>query len=170
MPTGLVLSGGVNSADHCHTFPRLISFLRDAGCYVALLQPASMGRVPGDALGEVLRQFSGLADSGAEHWDALAEWYRASTAGAEAAAAGDDSGDEQQEEPEAEEEGSRHEARHKRQRGAARGAAADVAAAVEAAERAARPLVVVVEGTEGVHVQCLRDLILLASEVRRRHR
>ena len=80
LPTGLVLAGGVNSADHCRTFPNLAAYLRGQGCYVALLQPHTFGRVPGEAIGETLRQMSGLADSRAEHMAALVQWYRDETA------------------------------------------------------------------------------------------
>lgn len=157
VPTGLVLAGGVNSADHCHTFPRLAAFLRQHGCYAALLHPHSLGKVPGDAIGEVLRQLSGMAASKAEHMDALRQWYQdetgagrqqaAAAAGGEAAAA--PGGDQQ--------------ARGLRQRPAA-AAAAGCATAAQLASRQ-RPLVVIVEGTESVDEKCLRDFILTASEV-----
>ena len=44
--------------------PSLVTSLH--GAYVALLHPHSFGRVVGDALNEVLRQFSGL-DTQAQH-------------------------------------------------------------------------------------------------------
>lgn len=88
LPTGLVLAGGVNSADHCRTFPSLAEHLRKAGCYVALLQPAGFGKSPGEAAGEILRQLSGLKDSKAEHMDALVQWYQDETGAALASGAG----------------------------------------------------------------------------------
>lgn len=165
LPTGLVLAGGVNSADHCRTFPHLAAFLRQHGCYVALLQPASLGRAAGDATGEVLRQWSGLGASKAEHVDALAAWYADET-GADLAAAPEP----QQPEPQADEEAAGGGAAGRSRAGRelrARPAAAAVAGPSDAqlANRQ-RPLVVVVEGTECVDVQALRDLIQLSSEVR----
>lgn len=168
LPTALVLAGGVNSADHCTTFPNLAGFLRRSGCRAALLSPATFGRFPGDAVGEILRQLSGRADSREELLDDLVHWYReetgvpppedpfhpfqaaqpATTAAAEAADPGESAA-------------SGHadaDARQLRARGAARPTPAQQAAR-------AQPLVVVVEGTEGVDARCLRDFIACASEV-----
>ncbi|KAL4437146.1 hypothetical protein ABPG75_004285 [Micractinium tetrahymenae] len=175
LPAALVLAGGVNSADHCTTFPALAAFLRQHGCCVALMQPASFGKVPGDAVSEVLRQVSGLATSRADDLSALVQWYRDETGGLAAAAGqvghqgqqqeggseSDDSADEQ------ETAAGQPEGRRLRQRPAAGGATAVAAAAAAAAQQAAnrqRPLVVVVENTEGVDVQCLRDFVVAASE------
>lgn len=44
------------------------------GCYAALLQPHTFGRVPGEAINRTLRQFSGL-DTPAQHLAALIAWY-----------------------------------------------------------------------------------------------
>lgn len=184
LPTGLVLAGGVNSADHCRTFPHLAAFLRQHGCYVALLQPASLGRSAGDALGEVLRQWSGLGASKAEHVEALAAWYADETgAGLEAAAPAAQQQTEQQRRQQGEEDESGGDededaadggeecvagrvvaGRLLRQRPAAGAAAAGPSDAQLAARQ--RPLLVVVEGTECVDLQALRDFITLTSEVR----
>ena len=160
LPTGLVLAGGVNSADHCHTFPNLAAYLRSQGCYMALLQPHTFGRVPGDAIGETLRQMSGLAESRAEHMAALQQWYRDETAaGAEAPAPAA----EKKQAEAAAAGGSKPEVRHLRQRAPAGG---PPAASAEQLANRQRPLVVIVEGTESVDCHCLRDFILTASEVR----
>ena len=71
VPTGLVLAGGVNSADHAATFPNLAAHLRAGGCYAALLSLASFGRSPSEALNAMLCQLAGL-DSRAGDWAALA--------------------------------------------------------------------------------------------------
>jgi origin recognition complex subunit 3 len=161
LPTGLVLAGGVNSADHCRTFPNLAAYLRRHGCYVALLQPHTFGKGPGDAIGETLRQMSGLTESRAEHMAALQQWYRDETAAGAAGPA--PAAEEDQVEAAAAAGGSKPEARHLRQRAPAGGRPA--ATAQQLANRQ-RPLVVIVEGTESVDCHCLRDFILTASEVR----
>lgn len=177
LPAGLVLAGGVNSADHCTTFPALAAFLRRHGCYVAVMQPASFGRVPGDAIGEVLRQLSGLARSRVEHLEGLAQWYHDETGGFMAAAeqqgqqAQQQEGDSESEDSEDEQGAAEDQAegRRLRRRQAAGGAAAAAATAAAAAKQATnrqKPLVVIVENTEAVDVQCLRDFVLAASEVR----
>ena len=173
VPTGLVLAGGVNSADHMCTFPNLAAFLHRAGCYVALLQPASFARGPGEAFGEVLRQMSGLGESRAEHHAALAAWYADEAGGAEpqqqpapAAAPQQQQQQQAQDGAGAAEGGGKAEGRALRQRPAPAAEAAEAAAAAERAANRRRPLVVVVEGTESVDVLCLRDFLLVASEVR----
>jgi hypothetical protein len=75
IPTGLVLAGGVNSADHVRTFPTLANHLRSEGCYVALLRPYDFGKSVADALNAALRQLSGLHDTRADTFQALAAWY-----------------------------------------------------------------------------------------------
>ncbi|KAG7671721.1 hypothetical protein Ndes2526B_g07385 [Nannochloris sp. 'desiccata'] len=75
IPTGLVLAGGVNSADHVRTFPTLANHLRSAGCYVALLRPYDFGKSVSDALNSALRQMSGLNETRADTFQALAAWY-----------------------------------------------------------------------------------------------
>lgn len=180
LPTALVLAGGVNSADHCTTFPALAAHLRGHGCYVALLQPASFGKVSGDAIGEALRQVSGLTQSRAEHLAGLVQWYQDETGGLAAAA---EQLGEQQQQQQVEEGASESESgdeeeqaaldqdagRRLRRRPHAGGAAAAASAAAATAQQQAanrqRPLVVIVENTEGVDVQCLRDFVVAASEV-----
>lgn len=169
IPTGLVLAGGVNSADHGRTFPSLADFLRQQGCYVVLLKPEHFSRGPGETIGEVLRQFSGLAESRAEHFAALAAWY------ADEAGSGDEVAQQaqqvQQQEQQAQQpaagskEGGKAEGRTLRQRPARSEQAVEAALAAEQAANRQRPLVVIVEGTEGVDVRCLQDFILVASEV-----
>jgi len=75
IPTGLVLAGGVNSADHVRTFPNLANYLRSEGCYVALLRPYDFGKSVSDALNAALRQLSGLNETRADTFQALAAWY-----------------------------------------------------------------------------------------------
>ena len=172
IPTGLVLAGGVNSADHGRTFPSLADFLRQQGCYVALLKPEHFSRGPGETIGEVLRQFSGLADSRAEHFAALAAWYADEAgSGDELAQQAQQTAQQEQQEQQAEQpaagsqEGGKAERRTLRQRPARSEQAVEAALAAEQAANRQRPLVVIVEGTEGVDLLCLRDFILVASEV-----
>lgn len=169
IPTGLVLAGGVNSADHGRTFPSLADFMRQQGCYVALLKPEHFTRGPGETAGEVLRQFSGLADSRAEHFAALKAWYEDEAGSVEELAQQAQQAqqaDQQEQQAEAG-GGGKGDGRALRQRPAPAEQAAEAALAAEQAANRQRPLVVIVEGTEGVDVQCLRDFILVASEVSR---
>jgi hypothetical protein len=192
MPTALVLAGGVNSADHSSTFPSLAAHLREQGCYVALLQPHSFGKAPGDVIGEVLRQMSGLTASKAEHMAALVQWYQdeagdgtlpapreqldAPEAVPEAVPAGgsatqprkprqEEAADEEEEAEHQEEAGQQSLTQQARKLRSRLPAAAQGEAELQEAARR-RPLVVILEGTESADVQCLRDFILTASEVR----
>lgn len=190
MPTALVLAGGVNSADHSSTFPSLAAHLREQGCYVALLQPHSFGKAPGDVIGEVLRQMSGLTASKAEHMAALVQWYQdeagdgtlpapreqldAPEAVPEAVPAGgsatqprkprqEEAADEEEEAEHQEEAGQQSLTQQARKLRSRLPAAAQGEAELQEAARR-RPLVVILEGTESADVQCLRDFILTASE------
>lgn len=76
IPTGVVLAGGVNSADHVRTFPNLASYLREAGCYVSLLTPSTLSSSLSEVINSTLRQFSGLHDTAADQFAALTAWYQ----------------------------------------------------------------------------------------------
>ena len=100
IPTGVVLAGGVNSADHGQTFPRVAQQLRTNRCYTALLQSHDFGKTLSGVFNLILHQFSssspyihfygGSGGSGGSGndvvdekggkkdgntWEALATWY-----------------------------------------------------------------------------------------------
>jgi origin recognition complex subunit 3 len=201
VPTGLVLAGGVNSADHVATFPGLAAHLRGAGCHVALLQPACFAQGVGAALNTALRQLSGLADSQADQFAALAAWYRDEVgtgggtvagggAGAdvhasapqredggaededagggaedEDAGGGADSGGDAEDEVEAGSDGAGAIAPAARRRLRSHAAAAaQQQQQQQHGPPASRPVVLVVEGAEGIDPGCLADFISTLSE------
>ena len=173
-----MLAGGVNSDDHSHTFPNLVAHLREQGCYAALLQPTSFGKSPQEALNAMLCQLWGRTTR-TSSWAALAAWYQDETGGDTPAPAGLG--------PPAHEGAERHAGEGEGEEAAAAAEEAAEAAQAEEPERAGprlrdrrqpsappavseaqldnrrRPVVVVVEGTEGVDVGCLRDVIRTIS-------
>ncbi len=168
-PAGLVLAGGVNSADGERAFPALAEHLRAGGCYVALLRADAFARGLPEALGAALRGLSGLAAPGAAGSDALAAWYEEE--------AGEGGGEEEADEAEGA-EGSEDEGVDaaagggaspppspggtRRRRGERRAPAVPAAARCAAARR--RPLVIIVEGVEGVEPGALADFVTSLSE------
>eukprot|EP00887_Chlorella_sp_A99_P005249 scaffold1.g5249.t1 len=161
VPTGLVLAGGVNSANHARTFPNLVAHLRAQGCYAALLQPAGFGHSPQEALNALLCQLLGRATR-ADAWAALAAWYADQT-GTDAHAA------KQPPPPQQQEAGAAAAPPRGGPQLRERHGDASVASTISEAQLAnrGRPVVVVVEGTEGVDVACLRAVIRTISLGRR---
>lgn len=154
IPTGLVLAGGVNSADHVRTFPNLAAHLRQAGCYVALLPPSAFARSLAEALNSALRQLSGMGETSADQFEALAAWY------AEEVGSGLPTATPPEAHPSAE-DGDANGSRRLRARPMQE--AAVVATQDQVANRG-RPLVIVVESTEAVQPGTLEDLVSVLSE------
>uniref|UniRef100_A0A061R7C0 Origin recognition complex subunit 3 n=1 Tax=Tetraselmis sp. GSL018 TaxID=582737 RepID=A0A061R7C0_9CHLO len=86
LPMGLVFAGGLNSADHKHTFQDLSAYLRSKGSHVARLDPIlSNAASPSVALGQVLQQVAHLQGAASGDAEGLMAWYRDLKAGAPAA-------------------------------------------------------------------------------------
>jgi len=149
IPTGLVLAGGVNSADHVRTFPKLANHLRSEGCYVALLRPYDFGKSVSDALNAALRQLSGLHETRADTFQALAAWYadeltqdRSTTTTAAAAAIAGTS----------------------KSQAINQNVHTSATTTVQQINNKERPLVIIVESTEAVLDTMLSDLVCVLSE------
>jgi len=162
IPTGLVLAGGVNSADHIHTFPTLAAHLRSRGCYVALLSQATFSRSLSDALNSTLRQFSGESDCRGDQFEALAAWH-ADEIGAGRTQPPGETSDTGNNAEETNRDGiDASSGRILRARAEGDGGL-PVATAGQLSNRG-RPLVVIVESTEAVPPDVLEDLVTVLSE------
>ena len=138
------MAGGVNASDHSSTFASLCAELRERNCYVALLRPRTVGHSSGDVINSILKQFSGIKDTAAEHMDALLAWYADET-GRRAV----DSGEAPSEQN-----------KSKRQKTSLHSMSA------EHITNKSRPMVLLIEGTESHNAQSLEDLIVLLKAYR----
>jgi len=85
IPTGLVFTNGVHSADHSGAFSSLKRYMEGAKCRLALLSPSSFGasRNICSVLSRILSQISDADTRGSSHdpnacctMDDLVEWYQ----------------------------------------------------------------------------------------------
>lgn len=171
IPSGLVLAGGINSADHVRTFPNLAAHLRAQGCYVALLQAHDMDRSLGDGISAVMQQFSGENDKKKDKFEHVLEWYKAQTASSSTLAGGGVGGASTADnEPpqDAAVGGEEGPSNRKRKRATAPAPSATTAAAngsqKEFHNNLDRPLVIIIESVEAVPSDILTDFVTVFSE------
>jgi len=78
IPTGLIMAGGVNSADHAQMLPRLKRYLQGKGCRVALLSPGiftrGMSAIVSKMMDELKEDSEGIV-SDTYTLDDMYEWY-----------------------------------------------------------------------------------------------
>ena len=162
IPTGLVLAGGINSADHVRTFPNFAAHLRSQGCYVALLQAHNMDKSLGDGISAVMQQFSGETDTRKTKFDNLLEWYANTISQTTTGAAGAHVEDAIAGSSAAAEEGTRVAGRKRRRVATSYPGVLDTSQAI--INNRTRPLVIIIESVEAVPSDILTDFVTVLSE------